>query len=103
MTLRLAASAEEIAMAARLRPSVRPATAASLLDCDRSQVYKLIKSQELETHGLGKRGVRIYVDSIEGYRERRAGVAPKLLAKRPKKLGAEHHEACAHLRALGLL
>lgn len=104
MTARVATSPDEIDAAMRaVRRSVRPATAAEMLDCDRSQVYKLIKGRELETHGLGKRGVRIYLDSIEAYRERKAGRGPSPAPRKAQKLGAEFYENCARLRALGLM
>lgn len=104
MTARPAMRPDEIAAAAQsLRRSVRPLTAAGLLDCDRSRVYKLIKAGDLETHGLGKRGVRIYVDSIEAYRARKPGAKAPAVPEKPKTLGPEYYETCARLRALGLL
>jgi len=105
MTVRLATSAQEIAAAERvLRRSLRPDTVAAMLDMDRSQVYKLIKSAELETHAIGKRGVRVYLDSVEAYRERGRGVQARPAAPKPRqRLGGEFYEACARLRAVGVL
>lgn len=103
MKFRAALSADEIGAASRLRPAIRPAKAAAILDMDRSQIYRMVRKGDLEAHGIGTRGVRIYVDSIERYRSglpKGGRLAP---AKKPGKLGAEYHEACAHLKALGLL
>lgn len=105
MTLRLAASPDEIASAYAVRASVRPATAAERLDCDRSQVYRLVRAREIEGHRIGKRGLRIYIDSLEAYRRRRATGAPPApeAKKRPQRRGAAYHEMVAYLRGRGLL
>jgi excisionase family DNA binding protein len=57
------------------RASARVKHVAALLDCDESQVRRLIESGELEAHRIGKRGVRVYMDSVDTYRERRAIIA----------------------------
>lgn len=102
MTLRLAQPPEAIAEAAGLRPSLRPARVAALLDVDRSEVYKLVRGRQLEAHGMGTRALRIYADSVEDYRARRAkGAAPA--GPKPVRLDIRHHEAVAHLRSLGVL
>lgn len=102
MTLRLAASPDAIDAAAKLRRSIRVGRAADILDCDPSQVRRLIRQRRLETHTLGKRGVRIYVDSLDAYRAAGAGPAPAAVARPRTKLPAEHNEAVAYLRSIGL-
>lgn len=90
-----------------LERSVRVGTAAAMLDADPSHVRKLLKAGELEGHTLGKRGVRIFVASIEAYRERgRIAAGQRAPAPRPKRQAppsAEHLEALAFLQQAGLL
>lgn len=49
------------------RPSARVARVAELLDCDERKVRRLIDLGELEAHGLGIRGLRVFLDSIADY------------------------------------
>lgn len=49
------------------RPSARVARVAELLDCDERKVRRLIDDGDLETHGLGIRGLRVYLDSVADY------------------------------------
>lgn len=89
-----------------LERSVRVNTAAAMLDADPSHVRKLLKEGDLEGHRWGKRGVRIYVSSIEVYRNRgriskgSQGVAPK---PKPTKPSAALQEALAFLQEVGVL
>ncbi len=55
-----------------VRASARVATIAAELDTDPSQVRRLIDAGEFEAHTIGKRGVRIYRDSVEAYQRRQA-------------------------------
>lgn len=104
--LRLAtdpALAEEIP---GLRSSVRLKTAAAALDCDPSHVRQLLAAGQIEGHRLGKRGVRVYCDSIAAYQEGRpldTTPAGKPKAPARPRLGAEYREALAVLRELGAL
>jgi hypothetical protein len=91
-----------------VRPSVRVRTAAERLDMDESQVRKLVKAGDLEGHLIGKRGVRVYVDSIEAYQlSRPIGGNPAPQAqpepRRKRRVSAAHREAITYLRRLGLL
>ncbi|HEX4027483.1 MAG TPA: helix-turn-helix domain-containing protein, partial [Rhizomicrobium sp.] len=52
---------------ALVRPSARVSRVADLLDCDESEVRRLIDGGELQAHGLGKRGVRVFLDSVAAY------------------------------------
>lgn len=85
-----------------VRPSARVRTVADILDCDESQVRRLILAKKLETHGLGKRGLRVYLDSVRDYQ---AGKEPAPKPKSvPSKAGrAAHLHAMAELRARGIV
>lgn len=90
-----------------LERSVRVGTAAAMLDADQSHVRKLLKAGELDGHTLGKRGVRIFVSSIEAYRER-GRIANDNGAREPRRVktvkpSAELQEALAFLQAAGVL
>ena len=56
--------------AAQVRPSARVKTVAKLLDCDPGCIWDLIHDGEVETHGKGKRGIRVYLDSVRAYQDR---------------------------------
>ncbi|WP_081504514.1 helix-turn-helix domain-containing protein [Magnetospirillum molischianum] len=93
--------------------SITVKDAAALLGCDDSTVRRLLEAGEFEGHRIGvkKRGVRIYLSSVQMYRERNA------LAKQPKNRSsestrspphrspattAEHKEAMAFLKSIGV-
>jgi hypothetical protein len=61
-----------------VRPSARVANVAAVLDCDESNVRRLIDVGELQAHGLGKRGVRVFLDSVAAYQ-----AAKHRITKRP--------------------
>ncbi|HLY90008.1 MAG TPA: helix-turn-helix domain-containing protein [Acetobacteraceae bacterium] len=89
-------------------PSVKVSTAAAILDCDESFVRKLVKDEELSSHQLGKRGIRIYLSSIEDYRRRStvlaAGGTPAAGKPKPKpKQSASFNEAMAFMKSRGLV
>lgn len=85
------------------RPSARVATVAELLDCDPGDIRRLIREGELETHGKGKRGLRIYLDSVRDYQVRRVRRA----RPRSPSAGAPHRRGpastSAHLAAMASL
>jgi hypothetical protein len=58
--------------AAYVRPAARVATVAGLLDCHPGDVRRLVDDGELEAHGKGVRGIRVYLDSVRDYQDRRA-------------------------------
>jgi hypothetical protein len=91
------------------RRSARVARVAELLDCAESDVRRLIRSGELEAHGKGVRGVRVFLDSVRAYQDRQA----KPLPPRPERLihraktrsaasTASFRAAMAGLKAKGL-
>ena len=93
------------------RLSIRIHRVCEILDCEPTQVSRLIGQGELEAHGFGIRGVRVYLDSVEAYRARRQ-IAPKTAAgklkipQQPAISPASKRSqlaAVARLRELGLL
>jgi hypothetical protein len=107
MTVPLAPPATDFVV--ELRPSIRIAKLAEAWDCDISQIRDLIKAGELEAHGIGRRGVRVYVDSANGYqtkktRQPKTTNAPlaHLKPKRRTADDAQHKAAMAVLRRQGL-
>jgi excisionase family DNA binding protein len=93
---------------ARERLSVRVKHVAAILDCDQSQVRRLVDRGELEAHRIGKRGVRIYLDSVDDYRARgviKAARAPQMPHKPliSKATRIATAAALADLRADGII
>lgn len=104
---------------AGVRPSVRVATAAQLLDVDRGEIYRLLDAGALEGHRKGKRGKRVYLDSLRAYqadntlqpRRQLAAPAPPAAASAPRRkkpptpplTTTAHKEALAFLHAKGLV
>jgi hypothetical protein len=88
------------------RPSARIARVAELLDCDESQVRRLIDKGALDAHGLGKRGLRVFLDSVADYqagRRRQAATAPRT-APKPRQVDlAAQRAAEGELRKSGIL
>ena len=72
MTARPALSADP---SARVRQSGRVATVAQLLDCDESTVRRMVTSGFFETHRVGKRGIRIFLDSVAEYQAAKSKLA----------------------------
>jgi excisionase family DNA binding protein len=89
-----------------VRASARVSRVAELLDCDESDVRRLIDRGELEAHGLGKRGVRVYLDSVIDYQAGRAR-KPKRAVDKPRQhrsaTHAAHLAAEAELRKAGII
>lgn len=91
------------------RPSARVATVAGILDCDESDVRRLVRAGELEAHGKGIRGIRVFLDSVRAYQDRQAKPLPPRspgLVHRPKPRTqastAAFRSAMAGLKAKGL-
>lgn len=92
------------------RPSARVATVAELLDCDQGDVRRLVRSGELEAHGKGKRGIRVFLDSVRAYQDRQSRPAmtgPASLIHKPRARAAastaRFRAAMAGLAAKGLV
>jgi excisionase family DNA binding protein len=94
------------------RPSGTVKHVAEVLDAHQSQVRKLVRSGELESHIIGKRGVRIFLDSVASYQARSipsstlTHESPKPIIRRkpanPADIAA-HRSAKATLIACGVL
>lgn len=90
------------------RPSVRIATAAQIIDVDIATAYRLAYAGVIEGHRIGKRGIRIFLDSLRAYQEEnpiakkplktQASDAPKQKWQRP-----EHWQSMAFLQQSGVL
>jgi len=105
MTLRIAGNPAD----AR-RPSGKVKAVAEYLDMARSHVRQLVDAGELEAHKVGKRGVRIYWDSVTDYQRRnarpveRAGRESAKPARRPSAVSmAADRAALASLKAAGCI
>lgn len=95
-----------------VRGSIRVAKLAEAWDCDHSQIRRLIDSGELEAHGIGKHGLRVYLDSAAAY-QRNKKRAPKEQAKTGKPApharrpgpvdNAAHKAAMRELRNAGIV
>lgn len=84
--------------AAYVRPSARVARVAELLDCDPGDIRRLIAAGELEAHGKGVRGVRVYLDSVKDYQDRRA-VRPARVQAPPSRAKPRAPASTAAFRA----
>jgi excisionase family DNA binding protein len=51
------------------RPSIRVAKAAAILEVNISTIYKLVRAGTLGAHRVGKRGVRVFADSLRQYQD----------------------------------
>lgn len=97
--------------ASTVRPSARVRTVAAMLDEHEREIRRMLKDGELEGHGKGARGVRIYLDSVAAYQQRRAIAVPvgrKLpTASKPPRPApastAAHRAAMAGLKAKGII
>jgi excisionase family DNA binding protein len=95
-----------------IRQSVRVATVAKALDMHERDVRQLIDDGELETHRKGKRGVRVYIDSVAAYqlRQARPSCRQKEVISDARASPEEHaahrtpgyREALAYLAKLGI-
>ncbi len=89
-----------------VRPSARVSAVAQMMDCDQSQVRRLVKTGALESHRVGKRGLRIFLDSVAVYQESRTEqiVRPREQKQQTHAIARESYkDALATLRARGLL
>lgn len=96
-----------------LRRSVRIGTLAEAWDCDRTHIRRLINTGELQARYVGKRGIRVFIDSALDYQEshsvpRKMFVSSTraLAASRPSQMTRaerrEHEAAMAVLKHHGI-
>lgn len=82
------------------------ARVAEILDCDENDVRRLIDRGHLQAHGIGKRGLRVYLDSVGRYQSSMNRQPKMPVDKRPKQRSvgnAAHLAAEAELRKSGIL
>ena len=95
-----------LAERAMVRPSARVSAVAQMMDCDQSQVRRLVKTGALESHRVGKRGLRIFLDSVAAYQESRTEriVCPREQKQQKRAIARKSYkDALATLRARGLI
>lgn len=91
------------------RPSAKVRTVAAILDAHESDIRRMVDDGTLEAHGKGKRGVRVYLDSVADYQARKArgprrqAQAAELPKARRRVHLAAHSAAVERLRARGLM
>jgi excisionase family DNA binding protein len=94
------------------RKSIRIREVAKLFDCDEGQVRRLIKQGALEAHTVGKRGKRVYLDSVSAYQARGRVVSQSQTVAddggahkraRVHSNSVAHQLALAELRSRGIL
>lgn len=82
-----------------------------MIEEDEREVRRMLATGELEGHRKGKRGVRVYLDSVRAWQDRRSIEATsrsresaQVPVKRPSAASiARHQAALAGLRAKGIL
>lgn len=92
---------------AGVRAAAKVKSVADLLDVDASVIRKMIGRGELEAFTIGKRGVRVFLDSVAEYqriqsREPRPVVAERRRLQK-RRHSADHEAAMKNLRDLGLI
>jgi excisionase family DNA binding protein len=95
--------------AAMPRRALRVSRVCEILDCGQSEVYRLIRHGQLEAFTIGRRGKRVYADSLEDFQCRQtvkptfeAADAP-VVRKRAACSTAAYRAAMVGLAAKGLL
>ena len=89
-----------------VRPSARVSKIAELLDCDETQVRRLVSSGQLQSHRIGKRGLRIYLDSVVEYQEWRTNsLNPRSEERKAARsmVRSSHKAAIDKLKRRGLM
>ena len=91
---------------ASVRPSARVSAVAQMMDCDQSQIRRFVRNGALESHRVGKRGLRIFLDSVAAYQESRTEqiVRPREQKQQKRAIARKSYkDALATLRARGLI
>lgn len=94
-----------------IRPSARVSTVARLLDDEPSQIRRMLARGDLEGHREGKRGVRIFLDSVAAWQARGTLKPTKSPEKdrptppppRSRATQAAHRHAVSLLQDLGVM
>lgn len=87
------------------RPSARVGKVAQMLDCDESQIRRMIKSGQLTGHRIGKRGWRIFLDSVAEFQTHGGAPLAPRYSTRDNKSVSQPSRACrrAHAQAMAEL
>ena len=103
-------TAPDAVTAAGIRPSARVRTIAKLMEEDEGEIRRMVARGELEAHRKGKRGIRIYLDSVADFQQRRQmvpvasyGVAPGPTKPQRQITHAAHRAAMESLREDGIV
>lgn len=100
----------DAALFSGVRPSAKISRVAELLDCDERTVRRMVRDGTIKAHIVGKRGIRVFLDSASQYQERN-GVEPVLGAAERRAIekrrsainSAAHRAAVANLKRLGIV
>jgi hypothetical protein len=97
----------DMAIRAGVRPSAKISRVAAMLECDQSDVRRMLRRGEIEAHTIGKRGIRVFLDSVAAYQERKRQVPapPRREVHRLRKIANSkaHREAMEELRKEGII
>ncbi len=96
----------DLAVELGVRPSARVKRVAEMLDTEISTVYRLVHTGALQGHRLGKRGIRVYLDSIKAYQDRQRcdpEVQPSAAPVKRRIHDRSYQQAVSTLRAAGIL
>ena len=81
-----------------IRPSARVANVAKLLHCHPTDIRRLVDTGDLEAHRKGVRGIRVFLDSVQQYQERRTCL-PKAARRVGSPIPLKKHTPTAGYRA----
>lgn len=93
-----------------IRPSARVRAVADMLGDDPSHIRRMVKAGDLQAHRHGKRGIRIFLDSVEAYQRDQTINGQSRAAKNcapPKVMSGAtktaHRHAVNFLESIGLM
>lgn len=97
----------DIMLAAGVRPAAKISTVAEMLEVDHGTVRKMINRGELQAFTLGKRAIRVFLDSVAAYQDGQfIKSQPEVREERRRRRlanSAAHKAAVAGLQAAGIL
>lgn len=97
----------DMAIRAGVRPSAKVKRVAAMLECDDGDVRRLLRQGMIEGHTIGKRGVRIFLDSVAAYQDQNTQVPQPVLREQGRRQrianSKAHREAVARLRKAGYM
>lgn len=97
----------DIMLESGVRPAAKISTVAEMLEVDHSVVRKMINRGELQAFRLGKRAIRVFLDSVAAYQEGQfIKSQPEIREERRRRRianTAAHRRAMADLRRAGFI